>query len=240
MLLHSELGEKYPRLSQEDIFSAIEIAAIRVSKIMLGKTVQANVDEDGLHMYSLDAGDIKEVNLRGIKRIIDRPLLDEIESELMLRDAAVEALQYKALRGSVVTGIIDSRKPNGDYVVYIEIAGLTTTMLLADLPRNQQCDKDYYRGVYDKGSTLSFHHYSSQVVRSANRAWVRHIVSRTTKDFPCALLQKITGLSGIKCTTRKPGEYSEIISYYRLPKSAINTVGKELKETLNVKSVKQA
>jgi hypothetical protein len=52
--------------------------------------------------------------------------------------------------------------------------------------------------------------------------------------LPARLLYQLTGVAGIKCQRRIAGGYSEIITPQRIPKSAINTVGKELKEHVQV------
>lgn len=241
MILPSDIGTKYPLLSQEDIYAAIEIAAIRVASIVLGKTMQAVVDEDGLHMYNLEKGEIEEVNLIGLRRIIGKPLLQEIETELMQCDAFAEAKLYKSLHGAVVTGLIRNRTRHGDYGVQVEINDAGRQLLLdAVLPRNQQSQIDYWRGLYQKDTVLSFHVYDCNPVKTTNRAWVRLTVSRTTLDFPCAMLRKLTGLTGIRCIEREPGKKSLIITRKYIPKSAINTVGKELKETLEVTCLEKA
>ena len=238
MLLPDDLWGKYPRLCKDDVYSAIEIASIRVAQVMLGKVVQANVEEDGLHLYTLGKGETKELNLKGLRRIISKPLMEEIEIELMRRDAIAEANQYKGLRGSVVTGQISGRSRNGDYSVFVEIAGVPPTTFYAAFPHAQQCNKDRWRGSYNIGSILSFYFYSTEVACNSNRSWLRHTVSRSTKAFPCALLSQITGITGIKCTERVPGDHSIITSHDYIPPAAIRLVGKELKETLNVKCTK--
>ena len=68
---------------------------------------------------------------------------------------------------------------------------------------------------------------------------MRVIVSRVAREFPSRMLSKITGISGIKCLRRIPGSYSRITTQVRIPKTAINTVGKELGEHLDVICLKK-
>ena len=236
MLLPNDLSDKYKYLAMDDIYAGIELAAIRVSKIMLGKTVQANVAEDCLHLYNLDSGQVKELNLKGLRRIIGKPLTEEIEMELMRRDAIAESHRFSKMRGGIVTGEIAGRKPNGEYSVHVLMSGSPPLEFYAVLPNSQQCDNDRRRGLYNIGTALSFYLYTTQVRANPNRVWVQHILSRTTKDFACVLLERISGVSAkdMICTERIPGERSTIITKTRIPKECINTVGKELRETLHV------
>jgi hypothetical protein len=60
------------------------------------------------------------------------------------------------------------------------------------------------------------------------------MLSRTSRELPCLLLQERSKISGIRCLRRIPGAFSSLISPTRIPKEDIMYVGKELNEYLHV------
>ena len=232
--LSPELTTKYPSIPAEAVCDAIELAAIKTVTTCLGISATACVDEDGfLHVHLLKGGKQEELQITGLKRNIKRRLLDEVELELMKRQAWHEARKFNTIRGSAVAGTIDRIREDGTLVVLIELIDLLTPIVLyAECPVAQQPVPE--RGRYQKGDVMDFFVSSCTAISNSRHAKVRIIVSRTARELPSRLLMKLTGLPGIRCIKRIPGGESRIITPHWIPNKAIVTVGQQLREHLSV------
>jgi len=232
--LPREIKEKYASLPTDSIWDAIEVASIKAISTIFQVGATANIGEDGiLHIHLLRDGNQEEISVNSLNRKAKRRLLDEIEKELMLRQACYDAWSYATIRGSVQTGRIERIRTDGTLEVLVELLDLITPITIyAECPLQHQ--PPHERLKYQPGEMLEFFIVSCLPITNGRLSKVRVIVSRTARELPSRLLGKLTGMSGIRCTKRIPGGYSRIIAQHKIPKSAINTVGKKLKEHLEV------
>ena len=99
--LPSDLKRKYPHVPDEEIIDAIEIATIRSLQKVHGKAVGAFYGVSGLDVYLYSGIDFSHVDLSRLRRRNKRRLLDELEIELMKRQACNEAKEYRTTQGAV-------------------------------------------------------------------------------------------------------------------------------------------
>jgi hypothetical protein len=233
LLLPHELIEKYPALPQDVIYAAMEIATIRAVTQIYRRPAGATINpEEGIHVFLFKNEGIESVDISKLRKRSKRRLLDEIEIELMRQQAIREATSIKSLRGSIVTGRIE-RITQFNMDVLIEITDVLQPILInAECPIEQQ--PRHERGCYSLGESRPFFVASCLPVSNGKAAKVRVVVSRMAREFPSRLLGKLTGINGIKCLKRVPGGYCKITTPGFIPKTAINTVGKELREIIDV------
>ena len=231
-----DLLHKYSMLPTDEIMDGIELAIIRVMEQTHRTPASAIFEpETGMVWVTLLGSDqFSTVDLTRTKRKTKRRLLDEIERELMRRQTIAEANYYHTLTRTAVTGTVRTRRGN-DLEIDLEVMdGLKQINLTALCPPAHQTAKDYHRGAYASGRPLTFYALSARPVENSRQSWVRVIVSRKARELPSRMLESLTGLSGIRCIKRNAGNKSIIITRHPLPKSAVNTVGKELMETIEV------
>ena len=230
----NELCSKYPHIPEEEIYDAVEIATIKALQSIHKESVGAFFDgKEGLDVYLYSGVNITHLDPTKLRRRNKRRLQDEIEIELMRRQACYEAKEYSTARGAVLVGTIDRIKINGSLIVALQFNdNLTPTTLYAECPVQQQPVPE--RGKYKEGDSFMCMIVSCLPVSNGKQAMVRTIVSRVARELPSKLLSERTGLQGIRCTKRIPGAFSRILTKYPIPKTEINKVGKELKEHLEV------
>jgi hypothetical protein len=184
-------------------------------------------------VFLLSRGIQEQLPLDKLRKRTRKLMLDSIELELMKRSSAMEALETGSLRGSIVTGRIEGFSPEGSLKIYTEVnRGIRTMAYSCTCPVSRQ--PQHERRSYRKEAVMPFVVDSCLPVTDGGRAWVRILVSRTARSFPALLLSGLTGISGIRCLRRLPGANSDLVTRKVIPKSAINMIGKELQEHLNV------
>lgn len=233
--LPTEFKHLYPLIPEDSVCDAVEIAAIRAISTCFRTPSVASLDEDGIiHIYLVKDGNQDEISVNGLKPRVKRRLLDEIEIELMRRQAYFEAFDYKTIKGSVLTGQIERIKPDSTLVITMELTNqIIPVTLSAECPKNHQPLTE--RDRYQVGDVMEFFINSCLPVSNDRHAKVRIIASRVARELPSRMLAKLTGVSGIKCTKRYPGTDSYITSRHWIPNTAIVTVGNRLRERLHVK-----
>jgi hypothetical protein len=181
-----------------------------------------------------ETGEPSVIPTEAISRKLRRHLLHQIELELQKRRTLIEAERLKELRGTVAPGEITRIAADGALVVTLEIADCYRRLILtSECPT--RCQPLHERGRYLIGSVKQFYITSVVPVMVKRRSSkVRILLSRTSMELPRLLLQECSRISGIQCWKRIPGGYSDIVTPTRIPKDAINAVGKELGEHLNV------
>lgn len=231
--LPHELRKKYSSIPEDEIFDAVEIATIKALQKIHGEAVGAHYNGEELDVYLYSGQNFSQIDLSKLRRRNKRRLLDELEIELMKRQACFESKEYHTIRGAVFTGTIYRIKTNGTVIVLLQFNDvLRTETIYAEYPVQQQ--PVHERNNYKIGDTFQCMVVSCLPVSNGKRAMVRTIVSRVARELPSRMIADLTGLPGIRCTKRIPGGYSRIISKYPIPKTEINKVGKELKEHLEV------
>ena len=235
-LLPAELVEKYPMIDRESILDAVELATIKVMEQIHRMPAGAVVDEEAGTIWVTLYGDsnFTQVDLSTLKRKSMRRLLDQIELELMKRQTVAEAHYYHTLTRTAISGQVIGKHKNNLLVELEVIDGLKHLSINAVCPPSHQTTRDYFRGLYKVGKIMTFYALSARPVENGRRSWVNVTVSRKARELPSRMLASLTGLPGIRCLERVPGHTSRIITRHPVPKSAINTVGKELIETLLV------
>ena len=221
-------------LPESEILDAVEIATIRVLSGALRVNVSVTLNEQMRITAYSETGEPSAVPTKAISRKLRRHLLHQIELELQKRRTLIEAERLKELRGAVAPGEIARIAADGALVVTLEIADYYRRLILAgECPVRSQ--PLHERGRYSIGSVKQFY-ITSVVPVMVNRksSKVRILLSRTSKELPRLLLQERSRVSGIQCRKRIPGGYSNIVTLTRISKDAINAVGKELGEHLNV------
>lgn len=228
-----ELKAKYPALPNEDIYAAMEIATIRAVSQIYGRPAGASINPaEGFRVILFKNDGITDVDISKLKKRSKRRLLDEWEIELTRRQAIREAASISSLQGSVVSGRIERITQNG-LEVLIEVLDVIRPIIIhAECPLPHQAPHE--RHLYRSGETRQFFVASCLPVSNGKDSKVRVVVSRVAREFPSRMLSKLTGITGIKCSKRVPGGYCKIITPSLIPKAAINTVGKELREHIDV------
>ncbi len=231
--LPAEIQSKYPSLPLDVIYGAIEIATIRAVSSIYGCPATAIIEDSEIHVMAYIGLIPTQIDISKLRKRNKRRLLDEIELELTTQQTIFETKELASLRGSLVTGRVDRLHPDGKMDVLIEMNdGLRPIYIYAEYPIQQQ--PRHERGNYIIGHTYSFLVASCLPVSNGKAARVRTIVSRVSRELPSKMLAKLTGLSGIKCSRRISGGYCDIKTSSRIPKLAINEVGKELREHIYV------
>ncbi|HEY6874169.1 MAG TPA: hypothetical protein VI298_15700 [Geobacteraceae bacterium] len=175
-----------------------------------------------------------EITKEAVSRKLRRHLVYMVELELQKRQALFEAVGLIDLRRKCIAGEISRIAADGTLCITFEIAELFTHLAISgECPVRHQppAERDRYR----VGEVREFLVTSVvPIIVNKRSARVRIRLSRASKEFPARLLTERTGIAGIECRRRILGGFSDIVTPARLPKEAINSVGKELGEHLNV------
>jgi hypothetical protein len=228
-----ELLTKYG-LQETEAVKAIELAIARTLTRALRTTFAVRFDSRlEITMFPV-SGEPVDISPEEISRKLHRHILHNIELELQKRQVLREAEEFEELRGKTLPGEIYRIAEDGTLYVNLEIADVFHHLILTgECPLRYQPPHEKWR--YQKGDVREFF-ISSVLPMVVNRrsARTRIRLSRITKELPALLLQERTGIFGIECRRRVAGGFSNIVTPARLPKEAINHVGKELGEHLNV------
>lgn len=235
-LLSAELLAKYPSVSQPEIFDSIELAVMRVIEHTHQRPVSVVISDNSIETTLLDENAFIPLNLSGLKNRLKRRIINEIELELMERQAIADARYYRTIRGCAITGIIEHiQHHTGNLVVRLEFNDVMQPIVIyGECPVSQQ--PIHERGTYQLGSAMYFMVAQILPVTNGKNARARVLLSRSARELPARILTEITKLPGIRCVKRELSNYrhSRIVSRFALPVSAIKAVGKELKEHIDI------
>ena len=232
-LLSDELTHKYS-LPEPIVLDAVETAITCTLTKAYRSPVICRIQEGQLHVTAvMGLYDPLTIEVGSISKKLRRAISYNVELELQKRQAINEYHSMRELQGQVITGTISRIANNHVLFVMLEIDDLVNrVILLGECPLTYQ--PPHERSLYRIGDTKSFLVTSVRPIAGRTFARVRIVLNRTSRDLPARLLYQLTGVAGIKCQRRIAGGYSEIVTPQRIPKSAINTVGKELKEHVQV------
>lgn len=227
-------------LPESETLDAIEVAIARILTRVLRTNVSVRINQQHLEITAYPkSGEPIEIAPDTINRKLRRHLLHQIELELQKRRTLIEADRLKELRGNTAPGEISRIATDGTLFVSLEIADCYRRLIFVGV-----CPQRYQplheRELYTIGSVKEFYITSVVPVMVNRRSTrVRILLSRTSKELPRLLLQERSRVSGIQCLKRIPGGYCDIVTPTRIPKDAINSVGKELGEHLHVSILKK-
>lgn len=228
----NELTNKY-RLPN---VTATEEAISKAFSDALKTNIICNISQEGVMLITFNRLSKPSVLKPSvIKKKMKRQIVYLLETELQKKQAVFEFHSMRDLQGQVVNATITRIADNHTVFGILEINSSTDSsqLLIGECPLRHQ--PAHERGGYCLGETRKFYISSVRpVAGKRGEGRVRIILSRTTIELPAAMLSDITNISGIRCTRRIAGAFSNIETPKRVPKTAINTVGKELHEHLKV------
>ena len=226
----------YKDLNIGDVYSSIELTAIYVMRQIVGIEVMARIASDGKSLEVYKLPDFTKLDLSKFKRRIWRAFENTLDNELKKRAALYETVFYQSLRGAVIPATIIMRHTESrSYLCRTEIIdGLTPIEFYAHLPLRQQSTADHHRGIYRPGSVLHVYVTSVRAITNGRQALARITVSRAARELPSKLLMNLCGIPNIVCTHRVPGRKSVIYAPEFIPNASVITVGKELKERIEI------
>jgi hypothetical protein len=232
-MIPAELLTKYG-LHETEALKAIELAIARTLTRALRTNFAVRIDGKLEITMFPSNGEPVDIPPDVISRKLHRHILHNVELELQKRQVLREAEELGELRGKTLPGEISRIADDGTLHVDLEIADVFRHLILAgECPLRYQ--PPHEKGRYQKGEIREFFISSVlPIVVNRRSARTRIRLSRITKELPALLLQERTGIYGIECRRRVAGGFSNIVTPARLPKEAINYVGKELGEHLNV------
>ena len=232
-MIPAELLTKYG-LRETDALDAVEVAIAQALTHAFRKNVSVRMNGKLEITAFSDRGEPVEISPGEIDRKLRRHILHLVELELQKRQTLRESEDLEELRGKTLPGEISRIGNDGTLFVELEFVDLSSRLILAgECPVRYQ--PPHEKGRYRIGEVREFFISSIlPVVVNDRLARTRIRLSRITKELPALLLQERTGIYGIECRRRVAGGFSTIITPSRLPKEAINHVGKELGEHLNV------
>jgi len=236
-MIPRDLLEKY-NLPADQAATAIEQAVTTVLSPMFNMDIHVRL-ADHLEIYAFSKTshlDLEPaiINPATLSKQVQRQIRHRIEQELEKRQAIHEGELLRSLRGQVVRGEVRQSSANGDLPVLLEIPDqLRTLTLTGTCPKRHLPPKE--RGRLQPGRIRAFLVTSVLSVQQQGRYKVQVRLSRTTMALPEKLLQRATGIDGIRCTKRIAGAYSEIESPKVLPRDAIKAASRELQERISVR-----
>jgi hypothetical protein len=234
--MFDELRAKYDELSESTLLNAIEIGATRALKVAM-KASFLVAYKGKLEITMQGAwGESFEITPKEIGRKLRRKMLYEIEREIGIRHILAESDKLKNLCGMVVTGVVKKIRA-GNIIVEMELQEqFARYILLGVCPYRDQ--PVHERKVYRIGETWKWYVMRVLPLEARQRTMLVVRLSRVSRELPAVLLREKSGIERILCHTRIPGAVSHIVTDRHIPKSSINEVGKELKETIDVQIIK--
>lgn len=232
-MLSADLLHKYG-LPENEIVDAVECAVARTLTTAFHRRVVVRAEGE-LEIIAYPAlGHPVEIPLKSISKKLRRHIIHNVEAELQKRQIVQESMILQELQGRVFTGVVGRIGSLGTLHVTLEIDDVFKPLILfCECPLRYQ--PPHERSMYRIGEQRSFLVTSVRpVMVSDDVAKVRIVLNRTSRTLPALLLENLTGITGIECRRRIAGGFSELVTPVRLPKASINTVGKELKEHVQV------
>lgn len=232
-LYHVKLSGKY-RLPESIVLATVERAITSTLARAYRMPVTCQIHEGKVHIVTLSGlHDPMVIDLERISKKLRRDISYNVELELQKRQVINEFHSMRELQGQVINGTISRITNNHVLFVMLEINDIVNpVILLGECPLLNQ--PAHERSLYRIGDTRKFLVTSVRPIAGRAFARVRIVLNRTSRQLPAQLLYQLTGVIGIKCQRRIAGGFSEIITPKRIPKTAINVVGKELHEHIQV------
>lgn len=227
-------------IPKDDAALAIEEAISHVLSRAFKLDVLARVGE-GLEIVALaksgiSSQDFEPIDLANISRQLKRQIRYQIELELEKLQSLREWDLLRSMRGRPVAGEVRKVSKDGDATIALEVEDhLRSLILTGTCPARQIPPKE--RGCLQIGTKRKFLVTSVLPIREKDKSKVLIRLSRTSKALPASLLRETTGEHSIRCRRRIAGAFSEIETTRRIPKEAIQAVGKELGERIIVRVV---
>lgn len=219
-------------LPETEATDAIELAISRTLTANFRVPVLVTLN-GSLSMTALHNNGVKAIQPEELGRKIRRHLVHNIDDELRKRQTIHEREYLKQLRGKIVAGQIAAVLPDKTLMIEMELQEMFTQMVMyGECPVPFQTPRE--RNHYRVGDTLNWYITSVLPVENSAGYRVRIRLSRITPALPALMLSELSKISGIRCTRRIPGKESWIETPARIHKTIINTVGKDLREHLNV------
>lgn len=228
-----ELAQKYG-LTKPVVLDVAETAIANTLTKVFRSPVTCRLDGNELRLIAyLGSNDPKAVEPKAISNKIRRDIIHTVELELQKRQTLYEFHSMRELQGQVIKATITRIANNHTLYAILEINDLLNpVILLGECSLMKQ--PLHERWKYRVGESRTFFVSSVRPVAGQGYARVRIILNRTSRELPARMLGQLTGVDGIKCPRRVAGGFCEIVTPQRIPKSAINTVGKELREHVQV------
>lgn len=171
-----------------------------------------------------------------LSRQLKRQIRYQIERELEKRQSLREQEYLRTLRGRHILGEVRRIAPDGGLTVALEVEDHLRNLILTGTCYARQLPPHERSGLHI-GVRKAFLITSVLPVVEKDKAKVLIRLSRTSKSLPESLLREMTGEQSIRCRRRIAGAFSEIETSERIPKEAIQAVGKELGERIIVRVV---
>lgn len=238
-MIPEELLAKYG-LPEDDVALAIEEAISYVLSRAFQMDVLARVGV-GLEIVALaksgiGSQDLEPIDMANISRQLRRQIRYQIERELEKRQSLREWDLLRSMRGRPVAGEVRKVSQNGDVTITLEVEEHFRSLILTGTCSARQIPPKE-RGFFQIGTKRTFFVTSVLPVREKDKSKVLIRLSRTSRALPESLLRETTGEASIRCRRRIAGAFSEIETSRRIPKEAIQAVGKELGERIIVRVV---
>lgn len=211
---------------------AIEEAISGVLSKSFNTEILVNVGEE-MDVIALGKS---QIDLSSLSRQLKRQIRYQIERELEKRQSLREQEYLRTLRGHHIPGEVRRIARNGDLTVTLEVEDHLRSLILTGTCYARQVPP-HERNCLHIGVRKTFLITSVLPVVEKDKAKVLIRLSRTSKSLPESLLRKMTGEQSIRCQRRIAGAFSEIETSERIPKEAIQAVGKELGERIIVRVV---
>lgn len=238
-MIREDLLTKYG-IHETEAALAIEEAIYQVLSGAFKMDILVHVGE-GLEILALRRSNIgdqdtERIDIANISRKLKRQVRYQIERELEKRQSLREWDLLRSMRGRPVAGEVRKVSKDGDATIALEVEDhfrsliLTGTCVARQIPPKE-------RVCLQIGTSKTFLVTSVLPVREKDKSKVLIKLSRTSKALPESLLREATGEGSILCRRRIAGAFSEIETLRRIPKEAIQAVGKELGERIIVRVV---
>lgn len=236
-MIPAELVQKYG-LPQPVVTEAVEVAVARVLSGALGMDMvvrlSSSLEVVAWRRNAADERDPIRIDPATLSRQLQRQVRHHVERELEKRQALQEWETLRALRGQAVPGEVIRITSSGNMVVALSLEDTFRSLILVgECPLRAQSPRE--RPLNRTGTIRLFLVTSVLPVQVRGKARVRVLLSRVSKGLPEALLRERTGQRDIRCRRRVAGAFSEIETWHRLPREAIQAVGKELEERIIVR-----
>lgn len=234
-----ELEDKYgltPDVIKETVVDAISKSLSKIFRC----EVEAIWDGKGIEIYKFrdtsQGLEVQKLSMDALKKNIFRAIRYEIARELSKKKVLSEYELAKDMTGTVVGGYVKEMSRE-KILVDIEGKGFTGVCYRSHQPPRE-------RGQYKRGGYYSFYVLRVEpVLINRIKPELEIRLSRTSKSLPEGLLQKELRDMGldtkVKCRRRIAGAFSYITTSQKIPKEAILSVSKELKERIIVSYVRK-
>ncbi len=215
---------------------AVEEAISRVLTRSFNLDILVNIGDE-LEIFTVRDGlQSDRIRLDTLSRQLKRQIRYQIEQELEKQQSLREQEYLRTIRGRCLLGEVRKVSRNGDLTLSLDVEDHFRSLILTGVCPARQVPP-HERGRFHPGARKSFLITSVLPVLERDKAKVLIRLSRTSKALPESLLREKTEGLSIRCRRRIAGAFSEIETSQRIPKEAIQAVGKELGERIIVRVV---